>query len=344
MPIMKVNGLEALVGRRNPGVGAVLLYGSDPSAIHDLARRLVAKIVDGDNDPLAIAYLDEQSLAGDPGRLIDEVQSLSLLGGNRVVWVRGAEQNFLRAVEPVLDGSTVGNLIVAEAGNLAKTSALRTRFEASSYAAIVPLYEASEGDAMEALQDNFRSLGLKIADAAAMRLVELVGKNLTLLRREAEKLAAYCHTQATVERADVEAVCGDSMEAELDELLDVVFGGQVEEADRSFFQAISAGTDAGRILSAIQSHAQRLIDLQLTAERGMKVEQAIRSARPPIFFKRQPALLSQIRAWRTDGLLLAASTLATAIERARLEPGLAMGLAHRTLLGIAQTARKAQRN
>ena len=199
MPVIKAEGIEAFMMRRPPETAIVLLYGSYQSSVHELAERLVAKVTGGADDPFASVNLDGQLLVGDMGRLIDEVQSLSLLGQSRVVWVRGVDQNFLRAAEPILDGAISGNLVIAEAGNLAKTSALRTRFETSKHAAVVPVYETGDGDATRLLPATFRSLGLSISLDAATRLVQLAGRNPSVLRRESEKLAAYCRGREAVE-------------------------------------------------------------------------------------------------------------------------------------------------
>ena len=58
----------------------------------------------------------------------------------------GADQAFLKALAPILDGTVSGNVIVAEAGILSNKAGLRPALEKSPRAIIVPLYEADDGD------------------------------------------------------------------------------------------------------------------------------------------------------------------------------------------------------
>lgn len=339
MAILKVSALDGFMRKRNPAIGAVLVYGDDQGQVRDLASKLVLQIAGSLDDPFSVTPLDEEALSGDPGRLADEVLSLSFSGGGRVVWMRGAGQNFLKAIEPVLDGSVKGNLVVAEAPNLPKSSSLRGKFEASQHAAIVPVYEADAESMADTIRVELQGLGLRIEEDARIRLVELAGRGGLTLRREIEKLAIYCQGEPAVTLEHVEAICGDGLWAETVDLADAVFGGDIEDADRYFTHLVTSGVDPGRLLSAAHAHALRLMEFRLNVDRGMSVEQAVRSARPPIFFKRQPTFRSQIDAWKAESLLPAAASLHAAMLQERLNAGLSESLANRALLAVARMSR-----
>ena len=68
----------------------------------------------------------------------------------------------------------------------------------------------------------------------------------------------------------------------------------------------------------------------------MQPDQVLRSARPPVFFKRQPKVQAQLRAWPLDELVKAGATLGTAVLQARLNAPLAEALAGRCLLSLAR--------
>jgi DNA polymerase III subunit delta len=334
-----IRSLDGFLRKPTPGVGAILIYGGDPAAIRDVASRAVERLAGSLDDPFNVAVLDEAAISADIGRVVDEVQSQSLLGGSRVVWVRGAEQHFLKAVEAVLSGSVKGNVIVAEAGNLAKGTALRARFEESEHVLILPVYEASSAESATAAAGALERFGLRIGEEALALLVELAGGGGAVLAREVEKLASYCLGASSVVVDDVRAICGISLEVEADDLVDAVLGGDVVGADRFFLHMTQSGVDAGRVVSATHSHVVRLIDCRRGVDRGTRVEQAVKSARPPFFFKRQPAVQSQLKAWEMESLLAAAASLGAAILQIRLNPYLGDSLANRALLAVARSAR-----
>ncbi len=336
MTVLRPQGLDAFLKKPEPGIGALLIYGEEAEAVRELAARAVKRIAGSTDDPFAVAAFNDQDFASDPARLADEVQSLSMFGGNKAIWVRGAAEGFLKAAMPMIEGKISGNFIVAEAGALAKSSGLRTAFEKSKHALIVPLYEAEASEIASLVEQVLARDNLQIGPDAMGRFIELAGSSRGLVRREAEKLALYCMGAQRVSIADVEAVCGNDTGATPDELADAVFGGEVAETDSLFRALVQSGVDAGRLLSTVHAHALKLQDFKLAVERGASPDQALRSARPPVFFKRQNRVLSQLKCWSLGDLVTAGATLSANVLMVRQNAGLGESIANRCLLSLAR--------
>lgn len=339
MTAIKPAGLDSFLRKPDPAVGALLIYGDEPDAVRELASRAVKKVAGSLDDPFSVMTLAEQDLASDPARLADEVQSISMFGGRKAIWVKGAGEAFLKAVLPVLDGRASGNLVVAEAATLAKSSQLRAVFEKSPHALVVPLYEAEPGEVAQMVEQILAQDNLRIGPDALTRFMALAGSSRGLVRREAEKLALYCLGNERVSIEDVEAVCGNDTGATVDELADSVFGGDVEEADRLFHDLVRGGQDAGRLLGIVHMQALRLQDFRVAIDRGAQAEQLLKQARPPVFFKRQRAVQAQLRAWSLSDLVTAGGTLNANVLAARRNAALAEAIAGRCLLSLARKAR-----
>ena len=336
MTAIKPAGLDAFLRKPDPAITAILIYGDEGDAVRELAQRAVKKAAGSLDDPFAVTALTEQDLSSDPARLTDEVQSISMFGGARAVWVKGVGEGFLKAVMPVLEGKVQGNLVVAEAAGLAKNSQLRSQFEKSPHALIVPLYEAEASEIAAMVEQLLAQDRLKIGSDALARFIELAGTARGLVRREAEKLALYCLGSERVSLDDVEAVCGNDTGSTPDELADSVFGGEVEEADRLFHDLVRGGEDAGRLLGTVHLHAMRLAEFRLAIDRGAQAEQAVKQARPPVFFRRQRLVLAQLRAWSLTDLVTAGTTLLATVQASRQNAGLAEAIAGRCLLSLAR--------
>jgi DNA polymerase-3 subunit delta len=339
MTAIKPAGLDSFLRKPDPAVGALLIYGDEPDAVRELASRAVKKVAGSLDDPFSVMTLAEQDLASDPARLADEVQSISMFGGRKAIWVKGAGEAFLKAVLPVLEGRASGNLVVAEAPTLAKSSQLRAMFEKSPNALVIPLYEAEPGEVAQMVEQILAQDNLRIGPDALTRFMALAGTGRGLVRREAEKLALYCLGNERVSLEDVEAVCGNDTGATVDELADSVFGGDVEEADRLFHDLVRGGQDAGRLLGIVHQQALRLQDFRIAIDRGAQAEQLLKQARPPVFFKRQCAVQAQLRAWSLSDLLTAGGTLNANVLAARRNAALAEAIAGRCLLSLARKAR-----
>lgn len=339
MSVLKASGLEAFLRRPDPQAGLLLIYGEEADAVRELAGKAVKRIAGSLDDPFSVVKLDDADLAADPARLVDEMQAISMLGGQKAIWVKGVTENFLKAAAPILDGTASGNFVVAESASLAKSSKLRDALEKSPRAMVVPLYDAEDSDMSATIEQAMKRAGLGIEPGARLRLMELVGSSRGLLLREVEKLALYAMGQQMVTLADVEAISGNGADDDTDDLADAVFSGELDDVDRIFTVLVQGGTDAGRIVMAVHAHAMKLQDLQLALNRGTRPEVAFKSMRPPVFFKRQPSFRRQLGAWDMQSLIQAASTLGDAVLQGRLNAAMAESMASRTLLSIARNAR-----
>jgi DNA polymerase-3 subunit delta len=336
MTAIKPAGLDSFLRKPDPAITALLIYGEEPDAVRELASRAVKKVAGSLDDPFSVTTLLDQDLASDPARLADEVQSISMFGGQKAIWVKGAADGFLKAVQPLLEARASGNLVVAEASTLAKSSQLRALFEKSPHALVVPLYEAEPGEIADLVEQLLAKDNLRIGPDALSRFMALSGTSRGLVRREAEKLALYCLGNERVSPEDVEAVCGNDTGASADELADSVFGGDVEEADRLFHDLVRSGQDAGRLLGAAHLHAMRLEEFRIAMDQGASAEQLLKQARPPVFFKRQQAVRAQLRAWSLTDLVTAGSTLGANVLAARRNAALSEAIAGRCLLSLAR--------
>ena len=344
MTAIKPAGLDAYLRKPDPAIAAILIYGDEGDAVNELARRAVRKVAGSLDDPFTVTPLMEQDVASDPARLIDEVQSISMFGGSKAIWVKGAGDGFLKAALPLLDGRVQGNLVVAEAAALPKNSQLRAQFEKSPHALILPLYEAEAGEIAGLVEQMLAQDNLKIGQDALARFIELAGTARGLARREAEKLALYCLGNERVSLEDVEAICGNDTGSSPDELADSVFSGDVEAADRLFHDLLRGGQDAGRLLGIVHMQALKLAEFRLAIDRGATAEQVVKQARPPVFFRRQRVVMTQLRAWGLTDLVTAGSTLSANVLAARQNAELGAAIAGRCLLSLARKGQALRRD
>ncbi len=123
MTAVKAGEVEGLLRRGpDPRIAVILVYGPDTGLVTERARLLAEKAVDDPSDPFALVKLDGDTLASDPGRLVDEAATVGLFGGKRAVWVRPGSRNYAPAVDAALKQDGADTRIVVEAGDLAKSA------------------------------------------------------------------------------------------------------------------------------------------------------------------------------------------------------------------------------
>jgi DNA polymerase-3 subunit delta len=248
---------------------------------------------------------------------------------------------------PLVASDPAGNLIVAEAGALAKSAALRSLFEPAQNLWVVPCYEDSAIDLERLIAEELDAKGLATDMDVRQALVDLLGADRRMSRQELAKLALYCHGRTHVTLADIEAVCGDVAELSADDLLNAAFDGSIAEADDAFTRLRDSGLSGSGLLAMAASHASRLTRLRVDVEHnGRTPEMAVRQARPPIFFKQQAAMQRQVALWDGASLLAASGLLGRATRDTRTTSLSALNdqITHRTFLSLARLALQRRHN
>jgi DNA polymerase-3 subunit delta len=337
MAVLKPAALEQHL-RSKAMAPAYLVFGPDPGKVSEVARTLVSKIAGSLDDPFAVARLEDDQIADDPQRLGDEVFSRPMLGARKAVWVTAAGSAFARAFEQIGELPPDGNIIVAEGANLPKSAKLRVVFESSPFAQAVACYEDTLEDLDRLIDDSFATARLDLSPEAKGALLVHLGENRALSRSEIDKLILYCLGGDRVTLTDVEAVGSGRTAAELNELNDAVFGGDLALAATLASLQLKSGVPGSRLLAVAALHVPFLQKLVLEVEAGSSPAHVVKLARPPVFFNRHERTVQQLKIWDFEALASAARSLAQAIRQTRELPALEDQIAERSLLSLARLA------
>jgi DNA polymerase-3 subunit delta len=340
MTAIKASEVDRFIAAPDPAQPIVLVFGPDAGLVRERVDALVRASIDDPSDPFALARIEGDELAGNPARLVEEAHTMPLFGGRRAVLVKAGTRNIASAVEAVIAAPSAECRIIIEAGNLNKSAPVRALCEKAKIAAALPCYADNERTLAQLIDEEMRTAGLSIAPDARSALMKLLGGDRLASRNEIRKLALYAQGQKTVELADVMAVAADASEIALDEVVDAVFAGRTAEVDSEFAKARASGSSPAAITSAAIRQVANLHKMKLAIEGGDSIEFAMRRAGPPVHFSRERQVGEALRAWTPVRLLRAMEQLAEASLEMRRNAPLAEAIAQRTLLAIAQTARK----
>ena len=318
---------------------AALVYGPDAGLVTERAEKLVKSVVSDLTDPFNVADLSEAVLRDDPARLADEAAAISMMGGRRVVRVRGAGNELADLLEDFLDDPKGDALVVVEAGDLAKTGALRKLFDGHKSAAAIQCYPDSVRDLADVVRDALRAEGLVIAPDALEDAVSRLPSDRGATRREIEKLVLYMHGHKQVSLEDVRAVMGDEAEARSENACDAAGSGDLITLDRELERLWASDTQPAQVLRSAMGHFQKLIQVREGVSRGESLDSAMKRLRPPVHFSRGASFKAQAHRWSSGKLGEALDMLleAETLSRTTGVPGDAV--TGRTLMNIAAMAK-----
>ena len=337
--IVKNHEADRYVTAPPKGLMLALVYGPDAGLVQERAEKLLKTVAPDLTDPFNVADLNEAALLGDPARLADEVAAISMMGGRRVVRIRGAGNDLAELFESFMDHHKGDALVVIEAGDLAKTSALRKIFDGHKSAAAIQCYPDSARDLGDVVRDALRAEGLSIAPDALEDAVSRLGSDRGVTRREIEKLLLYMHGKKQVGIEDVRAVMGDEAEARSESACDAAAGGDLAKLDRELERLWVSDTQPAQVIRSAMGHFQKLLQARESTSRGEALDTVMKRLRPPVHFSRQAGFKAQAQRWNSDKLGEALDMLLEAEVLTRTTGVPAEAVTGRTLMNIAAIAK-----
>ncbi|WP_136657988.1 DNA polymerase III subunit delta [Nitratireductor sp. XY-223] len=334
----KAHEVENFVRKPDPQYRAFLIYGPDRGLVSERAAALSKKVNVDLADDFNVVRLDAADVKEDPARLLDEINAIALFGGDRLVWLRGAgnEKAVVDAVKAVSEDPPQNTVLIIEAGDLKKSSALRKAAETGGSAMALPCYGDDSRGIHALIDEELQGAGLKITPGARRILAENLGGDRLASRGELKKLALFCHGEGQVTEDDVLAISGDASALSVDEAVDCILTGDLSGLDQALTRIIASKIQVFLVMQAClrQFH---LIDLMRgQIETGEKsVSQTVSEYGRRIHFRRKPALEKAVRGWNGRAVRDVQAHLQNAILESRRQPALGDSIARQALLAVA---------
>jgi DNA polymerase-3 subunit delta len=314
---------------------AVLIYGPDAGLVAERAAALAAYAAGTREGTTEIVRLDERDVAEDPARLEVELRTMPMFAERKVVRIGAGGRIDVPALKALLAEALPAALIV-EAGALRADSALRKLFETHARAVALPCY-TDERTVSNLIGEELDKAGLSIDADTEAYLAARLGADQAMSRGEVTKLALYAAGAGEVSAADIDAVVGDSAEIAVETFVYAVSGGEAKHALAELGRLAAAGTDPQAALSALGRH---FLQLHRIAS-SQSAEQALRSLRPPLHFKRKDMFLAHARRLGARRLFESLPLIQEAVKRSRLNPELDRAIAEELVLALTATRRVA---
>jgi len=325
----KASAVPRFLKSPDPNCRAVLLYGPDAGLVSERAAALTRSLARRQGAEAEVIRLDDRDFAEDPARLDVELRTQPMFASAKVVRVTAGSRLDVPSLKALL-AEPSDNALIVEAGNLRPDSGLRKLFEKLPDAAALPCY-ADERDLAAVIDAELAEAGLAIDRETKTYLMSRLGADQAMSRTEVAKLALYAQGGGRVTHDDIAAVVGDAAEIALENFVYAASGGEAKDALRELQRLAAAGTDRAAALSALARHFTRLHQV---ASREGNLDEAARTLRPPLHYKRRDAFAAHCRRWGAKRLASALPLIQETIRRSRRSPDLDSAFAERLLLTL----------
>jgi DNA polymerase-3 subunit delta len=188
-------------------------------------------------------------------------------------------------------------LVIVEAGELPSRSALRRCFETARSAVAIGCYPDTPRDLAAVIRETLAAHRVTASRDAGQFLIEHLGGDRLLTRSELEKLALYAGEGGRVEIEDAQLSISDTAALELDDAVMAAAEGDAVRVERVLGRVLQQGESPVSIIRALQRHLHRLHAFAARLADGATIDEILRTARPPIFFKQEDSFRRQLGLW-----------------------------------------------
>lgn len=340
---VKSHEFDGLLKRKHVPYHLFVIYGPDRGLVSERAQEIARVSGVALDDPFSVIKIDASDLSSQPGRILDEMQSMGLFGGDRLVWVKGAanEKGLIEALSTLSVETPAGSTLIVEAGELKKGTGTRKIADASRAIASIACY-ADDQRALNALIDaELSPFGLKITPDARRMLLDSLGGDRIASRNEIRKLALYCLNKGGIEEQDVEDIIGDASAISTDDAVDAVLSGDRQGFLHAAEKIAHSKTPLFLVLQGCLRQFQMMDVMRAEMDaQGMSASQVIQTLGRGLHYKRKPVIERALKAWNAPQIAREMTRIQAAILQSRQRQTIEESVALHTLLATTlQSAR-----
>lgn len=296
----------------------VLLHGNNDDLKADLFKSLCRRSGISPDDPFRFVRLEHDSLDLDSGRLADELGSISMFGGSRLVHARASARQGEQAISQAAD--VPGDwLLVVETPDLSEAEWL-SRVARKLEVVAIACGEEDASDFRAFVEREMALAGMAADRDVIDRLISLVGEDRASVRGELLKLGALAGVGRNISLEDVNSAVADASSVLSDETAASALSGEVQELGNALDRLGVTGDPVQALMAAhrLAMTMHRTKSRQWSGQRQDKHAPAWNSAELRGIVRSLGASVRQTRSDSSNAGLIAERALVALGQFARL--------------------------
>ena len=293
----KIEGF--LSAHHNKPVFYSLIYGSDEGAVKIITEKIMSRFfTNADELDLGLQKISYHDITCDLTIFNDFFSSNSLFVSKKLLLIEECGENFNQEILQILQKHNFSNkqiAIVFVAGDIRRNSKIVKSIESISQALIVTCYKPDHKGIINIITNWLRSKMVSYESNLPQELAMVMPANRLLIEHELEKLVIYCNNQHVTISAVNNLFANYSAETSIDYIAGLFFKRNI----RSFLLELSKVDEQNYnnifILRALQNYAVRLKQVKALIQSNHKLEKALATLTPPIFFKNKEIFVEVVK-------------------------------------------------
>ena len=264
-----------------------LFFGVNLGLKNDLKVKIIKH-----NENSEILRYSQDELLKDKLLFINEIRNISLFEKNKIFFVENVNDKLLELIQEV-EIILSDRKIFLFADILDKKSKLRNYIEKSKNCACVPCYEDNEINLKKLINTKLKGYS-GLSPYNINLILDHTNLDRSKLNNELNKIIS-CFVNKNIITEKLEVLLNAKTNSDFNKLKDEAFLGNKINTNKLLAQT---GMDSEKNIFYLNIINQRLEKLlQIYNTDNSKIEEAISSLKPPIFWKDKPSLINQAKKW-----------------------------------------------
>ena len=269
-----------------------LFYGKNDGLQNEIIKKSFINNFQGN-----INRYDEKEFIENYNIIATEVLTKSLFDSEKIIIISRTSDKILKLIQEIFERDIKDIKFILKSGILEKKSKLRNFFEKNENLVIVPFYEDNVNSLSTIALNFIRKNNIKMSRESLNLIVNRANGNRENLKNDLEKIFNFSITNKNIDTENIIKLTNLSENYGVNELADSYLEKNIKSTSKILNENIFTEQDCVLIIRSILSKSKRLMNIIEIYNETKDLDEAIMSAKPPVFWKDKISVKKQAKTW-----------------------------------------------
>ena len=336
--IIKENQLIQSFKEQKTNYVPLLLYGSNEGLIRENYNKLKNIFNQASYEEINVIG---KSISEQPEILIDEIKTVSMFNDHKIITIDQPIDKNIEIFEEAFAMLTSNTLIIVLANNLKKTSKIRKFFENSKNLFACANYEDDLRSNSQQIQNLEKYIGKTLNKDIKNYLNQNLSSDRMISNHEVDKIILLYYENNTIpELEEIKLIFNDNSDLGLSKISQLAFSGKPNKVSINLNRIFAEGVNPIAVVRTMLNYVQRIQVTQIALRKTNDFESAIKSLKPPVFWKDKDSFKLHCKKWPINETVLNFNLLVHTELSCKADYNLTNILCERALINIAVRGQK----
>ena len=282
-----------------------------------------------------------KAITEQPEILIDEIKTVSMFNDHKIITIDQPLDKNVDTFEKAFQKLPNNTLIIVIANNLKKTSKIRRFFENSKSFFACANYEDDLRSNSQQIQTLEKNIGKTLNKDIKNYLNQNLSSDRMISNHEVDKIILlYYGNDTTPELEEIKLIFNDNSDLGLSKISQLTFSGQPNKVSINLNRIFAEGVNPVAVIRTMLTYVQRIQITQIALKKTNDFESAIKSLKPPVFWKDKDNFKLHCKKWPINETILNFNLLVHTELSCKADYNLTNILCERALINIAVRGQK----